>query len=250
MAMLWWLDQLGEWAENRQPVTMCPALTKETEKLPAPGYVPCEPKKLCADAARVMEWDEMPIDIYSAARLIAGPKTVPEKAALIEIAQNSAIRHRCSFSENLLYNKHGLKLFGNHTQKRRFPTTHDPTVGDVQIASFVLSGMTAGYANGGDMVVVPSAGLDQAIKQGVWVGNIEEISPKRMLVFKKKSTVYPDDIKKNQEAIKALSAPEEQTDWKDGVAPLAAVLAISSAFAAGTSYAMAEFNSRRWKDWR
>jgi len=248
--MLWWKDQLVEWMSDRQRVTNCPPIRTDDSRFPIPGYVPGNPEGLRRGAQRVLKWRELPLDAYSLARMIAGAATVEEKVALADIAQNSAARHKCSISDNLLHNAHNIRLYGDHTQGRRFPTALDPTAGDIQIANFVLSGVTAGFTHNADMVVASPAGMGAAMEQGVWVGPIEGVDPRRMMGFRQKSTIYREDKAQNEAALAYLSAPEEKLGWRERLVPVAAVAAITTAFAAGTSYAVAEFNNRRWKDWR
>ena len=87
------------------------------------------------------------------------------------------------------------------------------------------------------------------MQQAVWVGPIEGVSPRRLLGFRKKSTIYRADRVQNEAALAALAAPEDTRGWKERVAPVAAITAISTILAAGTCYTVAEFNNRRWKDW-
>lgn len=253
----WWHEQIAEWMKDRRKITNCQVVAREDARFPITGYIPCNPEALRQAAGKRMGIKKLPLATYSAARLISRGTTPEEKVALCEIAQNSAKRHKVSFSDNLFHNSHQIRLYGQRGQGRRFDTSQDPTAGDIMIANFVLSGTTADYALKADQFVVPLqqlAALPDLLKKSAWVGPLPGISPWKLLALKhKRVSLSKVERENNQLALdmfrsQEVSNPVEalKKDWK----PLAAVLGISTLFAMGTSYAISESHTKRWKTWK
>jgi len=154
-------------------------------------YVPCAPEALRKQAQAYMRSigvrpRSVSLDVYSLARNIRsehGSGSVEEKVAIAEAARNEAARRGKSLTALLLLNSDGKALYGKQRQGRFAGTSQDPTVGDVQIAYYVLSkrtNLTRGatkYLHPGGMSSVKRLFevLEDWGKRNVWVGHLPGI---------------------------------------------------------------------------
>jgi len=255
----WWHKQLEKRASDRRIVTNCPVIMVEDSRFPEPGYVPCNPEGLRQAAEKqLVAWQlwprgtELPLDVYSAARMIRPGQTIEEKAAMLECIMRQADAREMSVSDLSFAHRHNLRLYGTG-QSRRISTELDPVAGDIVLAEFVLSGATGNFTRGGDSWIVADPRLMPQVKaflmNHVWVGEL----PNVRLIVGRSGTVGVEDTHRNARALAALEegislgappAPPEKT-WRES----ATALVISGLLATGITYAIAEQGGRRWKDW-
>lgn len=265
----WWRSQFGNWVIDRRPVTDYPAKN---------DVVPCNPEELRKSAEKAMHlmkaWPEnqpLPMPVYAAARVLASESdersTAEEMVVMAEVMSNEGWRTRTNPASLLLTNG----TFGRGAN-RFAATDKDPTVGHVMIAAAVLAGHTKQFSRGATAFIRPHRVGDKAKtlsflneqfnKGWGWAGHYPNIDIRRLIGLRP-STDSVDQIALNQEGLAALlsgqnppppttpgPAPGEKQpiDWKK-IGTVVAIAGIGSLIAVGTSYAVVETNTRRWKEW-
>jgi len=190
-----------------------------------------------------------------------------------EIARNESARRKID-PTTLLLGADTPARYGPAGPHRFSATDIDPTVGHVLIASFVLAGQTGQFARGATAFLRPAvinndgrliAFLADQFANGSWgwAGHYPNVHIRRVFALKPVVDASVDQITLNTQGLTdvrtgAHPVPPETTapgpgerqpiDWKN-VGTAATVAAIGSALAAGTSYAITEFHTRRWKQW-
>ena len=282
--MPWWHNQLTQWATDRRLVTDCKVQDSASAEFPLAGFVPCPPDQLRVAAEKSMRlmnvWPKdkpLPLAVYSLARNIASDAdkgSIEERVVVGEITLNESARLKTDPTALLLMNKIKLSYYGAADQGRFASTHQDPTVGHVLIAAFILAGQTDNFSRGTTAYIKPNTinndtrliaflGEKFASNKWGWVGHFPNVNIRHLFGLIPMTDASVDQMTTNQQGLADLrtntNPPAPQTtcpgpgdkkpiNWKN-VGTIAAVAVIASLLAAGTSYAVAESHTKRWKDW-
>ncbi|UCC72067.1 MAG: hypothetical protein JSV86_17115 [Gemmatimonadota bacterium] len=243
-------DVLANFATDTRKVTNCP--------VGGDDYVPCPPESLRKQAETFMREAglrprRVSLDTYSLARNIRsehGRGSVEEKVAIAEAARNEASRRGKSITQLLLINRQGRPLYGRQRQGRFAGTSQDPTVGDVQIADYVLRKGT-NLTRGATKYLHPGAMSSQErlfevlhdwAKRNVWVGHIPGILAHEQFMMR---PIRPGENAATINAagfaaIRRRSSPAVPVDVcptpPNTLLRVAGIGAVSAAVAAGAAY--------------
>lgn len=261
MRLPYWHTKLDECSQDSKLVTSCHVLDKPDPRLPAPGFVPCQPEALRGRAEKE-RGQKVSLDAYSLARLIRSEfphSSIETKAAAIECVINRARLLKISPTDLLLKNEHNVGLYGRITQGRGFDTSLDPTVGDLCVADFVLAGKSENLARHGDSYAHPawSRDLSPWLSQGVWVGHLPNVPLPWLIIFRQVSSMTPAYQAINKQAILALKAPQnllgEPTDTEPhphwDLVKAVGIAAGTGLVLFGVGVAFTDLYGRRWKSW-
>jgi hypothetical protein len=273
MRLPYWHAKLDERSHDGRLATHCPVIDKPDPRLPAPGFVPCQPEALRNRAekrvrALDLDFDTVSLDSYSIARVLRSEwatATVETKVAVAECIRNLAARLRTTPTKLILKNDHELGLYGRIPQGRDFDTALDPTAGDLCVAQFVLSGKSGSFARSGDSYTCPARLGPNAIRilsgwmqQNACVGPLPNVPLAHLIVFRHVGqAVSPEQKAVNDQALLELQMPSSldaptETDphprW--GIVKAIGTAAGTGLLIFGIGAAVAEFTERPWKTWR
>jgi hypothetical protein len=273
MRLPYWHAKLDERTHDLRLATHCPALDRTDPRLPAVGFVPCQPEALRNRAEkRLRELDvdikTLSLDAYSLARLVRSEwatATTETKVAAAECVINLAKRLRTTPTKLLLKNDHNIDLYGRLIQGRGFDTSLDPTIGDLQITNFVIEGKSENFARHADSYAHPdrlgdrlTAILPGWMGQNAWVGHLPNVPLSTLIAFHHVGTqMTPEQKAANDRALLALRAGEAfaaPTDtsphprWE--LAKAVGIAAGAGLLLFGAGVAVSEFSERPWKSWK
>lgn len=273
MRLPYWHETLDECTHDGRLASHCPVLDRADSRLPAVGFVPCQPEALRNRAEkRLADLDiklkSLSLDAYSVGRLLRSEwptATAETKIAVAECVANLAKQTRTTPTQLVLKNQHNVPLYGRIAQGRDFDTSLDPTVGDLEIAHFALSGKSQNFARLANSYAHTDQLGDQLVpllqgwmQQNAWVGPLPNVPLSSLILFQHVGPkLSPAHRAANDQALLALQAgqPLETPTETDPHPRWNMVKAIGAAAGTGlllfgVGAAFTEFYEKRWKTWK
>ena len=229
----WWHAQLMQYQADKRPATSCPARTSADATYPAAGFVPCSPESLRQAASKAVGMS-VSLNEYALARNIhseRGSGSVEEWVVIGEVARNEAWRRKISVAQLLLLNRYKINAFGTLDQGRWASTKQDPTVGEILVAKFILSGRTGNFAQGATSYIDPDSmgGESRLISwitdrfssgRWAWVGQLPGVPVRRTFAMRPVTSLSSQEMLDNQQGLaESQVAQQPASTLRDVLSP-------------------------------